>query len=60
MDFVDDEPELKIMHPIKASAFESTTVVELSGIQHIIALNTQGNSSSSSWIKKFSVYDVFL
>lgn len=38
----DDEPELKIMHPIKASAFESTTVVELSGIQHIIALNTQG------------------
>ncbi|EJW84671.1 hypothetical protein WUBG_04417 [Wuchereria bancrofti] len=37
-----DEPELKIMHPIKASAFESTAVVELSGIQHIIALNTQG------------------
>ncbi|VDK75346.1 unnamed protein product [Onchocerca ochengi] len=38
----DNQPELKIMHPIKASAFESTAIVELSGIQHIIALNAQG------------------
>lgn len=43
MDFVDNQPELKIMHPVKASAFDCTTIVELSGIQHIVALNTQGN-----------------
>ncbi|EJD73936.1 CBR-RAN-3 protein [Loa loa] len=36
------QPELKIMHPVKASAFGSTAVVELSGIQHIVALNAQG------------------
>uniref|UniRef100_A0A915PY75 Regulator of chromosome condensation n=1 Tax=Setaria digitata TaxID=48799 RepID=A0A915PY75_9BILA len=38
----DDQPELKIMHPVKAGAFGSISVVELSGIQHIIALNAQG------------------
>uniref|UniRef100_A0A0R3RT26 Regulator of chromosome condensation n=1 Tax=Elaeophora elaphi TaxID=1147741 RepID=A0A0R3RT26_9BILA len=38
----DNQPELKIMHPVKASAFECTAIVELSGIQHIVALNTQG------------------
>ncbi|KAL3993778.1 Regulator of chromosome condensation (RCC1) repeat family protein [Acanthocheilonema viteae] len=38
----DNQPELKIMHPVKASAFECITVVELSGIQHIVALNAQG------------------
>ncbi|KAM3720040.1 Regulator of chromosome condensation [Dirofilaria immitis] len=38
----DNQPELKIMHPIKASAFGSTAIAELSGIQHIIVLNEQG------------------
>lgn len=47
MDFVDNQPELKIMHPIKASSFENAAVVELSGIQHIVALNSQGKSLSS-------------
>ncbi|CAG9534242.1 unnamed protein product [Cercopithifilaria johnstoni] len=38
----DNQPELKIMHPVKASAFECTKIVDLSGIQHIVALNAQG------------------
>lgn len=44
---VDNQPELKIMHPVKATAFERTTIVGLSGIQHIVALNAQGTNSTS-------------
>ncbi|VDN06182.1 unnamed protein product [Thelazia callipaeda] len=37
-----NEPELKIMHPVKATAFEKRVVVDISGIQHVLALTAEG------------------
>lgn len=39
-----DEPELKIMHPVKANAFENVTIIQMCGIQHVIAMNADGKN----------------